>query len=327
MRVLLYSNVKKISSFNLSKFYLDDINVLTSLGYDVITSNKILKILQIKKCNGVLIYFYSKGFILAIIAKILGKKVVFTGGVDDLQISKFLSIKSFIFIICYIFSDVCNAVSKSDYKRLHELITYFSLNPKKLIYSPHYINLDISYHDEKKDKIITTICWLGSISNVKRKGVDKLLYFFNEIKNYGYTLQIIGGGEVGAKYLKEIANKLGIENQTIFLGGISHEEKYQALSKSKYYFQLSDYEGFGLAVLEGIYFHNYIFHSGAGGLADTIALNGTILSSNDLKNFSKIFDEVEKKFYLEYDFFKIKNYIQNSFSFDKRVNFFKNIYN
>ena len=326
MKVFFYSNVSNISSFNLSKFYLDDINALNYLGYEVVVSNRIVKFFSVKNCNGVLIYFYSKGLILAVLSRIFNKKVVFTGGVDDLQTSNNFSIRVFTFILCYVFSNVCNVVSISDYNRLSSLLKFYGFNSRKLIYTPHYIDLNVNLNTEHKDKIITTICWLGSVANVKRKGVDKLLYFFNKIKHLGFSLYIIGGGVDGAKYLKEIVRDLGLDSLVYFKGGISHNDKYEILAKSKYYFQLSEYEGFGLAVLEAIYFHNYIFHSGKGGLIDTIGLNGTILSEVNIDNFLELFNEVDSVTYNSFDFLKLKLDILSKFSFDRRVNLFQHFF-
>ena len=42
------------------------------------------------------------------------------------------------------------------------------------------------------------------------------------------------------------------------------------MKQSKYYFQLSLYEGFGLAALEALCANNIIIHSGKGGLANPI---------------------------------------------------------
>lgn len=323
-KVLLYANVRNVNSFNLSKFYLDDVQAISSLGFEVITSNKIFKLLFLNKVNTVLIYFYSNGLFVAILARIFGIKVIFSGGVDDLQKSKNFSIKSIVFTLCYFFSDICNVVSTSDFLRLKRILNFYNFDTKKLILAPHCINVNFSYKNPVKKKYITTICWLGTVANVQRKGVDSLLYFFSKIKHLEYTLHIIGGGTEGLNYLKGITKELAIENKVFFHGGISHDKKNEILSESKYYFQLSDYEGFGLAVLEAMVFNNYIFHSGAGGLNDTIGKNGTILSKDDMGNFIEIFNKVDHFLYNDYDFEKLKKDTLDKFSFQKRKDFFKN---
>lgn len=54
------------------------------------------------------------------------------------------------------------------------------------------------------------------------------------------------------------------------IGEVSEEEKIAFLKRSKYYFQLSLYEGFGLAALEALCASNILIHSGKGGLANPI---------------------------------------------------------
>ena len=53
-------------------------------------------------------------------------------------------------------------------------------------------------------------------------------------------------------------------------GEVSEEDKINLLKRSKYYFQLSLYEGFGLAALEALCADNILIHSGKGGLANSI---------------------------------------------------------
>jgi glycosyltransferase involved in cell wall biosynthesis len=327
-KVILFSNVKDKLSFTLSKFYLDDIEILKNLGYGVSATNKVSDFFRVNNYNGILIYFYSLGIIPAIIGKIFFKKIIFTGGVDDLQTCSYISLRSFFFIVCYIISDKCNAVSYSDLHRMKQILIFFGLESNKLVYQPHCIDIPDKDYIDSKEKIITTICWLGTIANLKRKGVDRLLILFSKIAHLDYKLYIVGSGIEGKEYLIRMALDLGISNKIVFTGGISHEEKFNLLSKSKFYFQLSSYEGFGLAVLEAIYFKNYIFHSSVGGLVDILDGKGSIINSEyNMDNFFNLFIDVEENLYYNYDFVGLKDKILNSFSIEKRKLFFQNIYN
>jgi len=140
----------------------------------------------------------------------------------------------------------------------------------------------------KKQNILLTICWMGSIKNVKRKGLDRCIYFLNELvkKDLSYKLYIIGSFGEGTQFLKGIIFDLNLQDSVIFTGEISETEKIDYLTKSKYYLQLSTYEGFGLAVIEAMINGCYIIHSNVGGLKDTIGENGLII--NNFDNYPEI---------------------------------------
>ena len=48
-------------------------------------------------------------------------------------------------------------------------------------YSEHAINTKL-FFQTRKGKVITTVAWMGGEGNVKRKGVDKALRIFAELK-------------------------------------------------------------------------------------------------------------------------------------------------
>ena len=106
-KVLFYSSVKDKNLFNTQFFYKTDINLLKSLGYNVITSNKISDFLFFWKYDIAFIYFYKYGLFVAIIARLFLKKVFFTGGIDDLEkecaTPKRFLLQVLFFRLCYFF--------------------------------------------------------------------------------------------------------------------------------------------------------------------------------------------------------------------------------
>ena len=130
-----------------------------------------------------------------------------------------------------------------------------------------------------------TIAWQGEKSNVIRKGIDKALYIFSELKKFNEfnnsIFYILGRAGLGTDYLKELCCSYGITESVIFTGEVSEDEKIQYLKKNRYYFQLSTYEGFGIAALEALAEKNIIIHSGNGGLRDVVSDDGIIVLSEE----------------------------------------------
>ncbi len=331
---IIYSSVRKKDDFFSSKFYIDDFKILESSGLNVFFSNTILDFLNYKNYDKVLIYFYTKGFFVGLISKFFGKSVFYTGGIDYVDESKFLTIHNIFFVLCYGVSNNIFIVSKSDLNRAYNVLKRYKICGKKLIYNPHYINLrDVKDLKENRnffkannissdDILLTTICWRGVRENVYRKGLDLCLYVLKEliIFNPHYKLIIIGDGGKGDLIINELIIDLKLSKNVIITGRIDDDTKYFLLSKSKYYLQFSRYEGFGLAVLEAIAFNCLVVHSNRGGLSETISNRGLIIDisdspisiANKIVNFS--FDNSL--------LLKAKEFILSEYSFDQRSNVF-----
>ena len=335
-KVLFYSSVKDKRWFISSGFYINDINALTLIGYNVQVTNKIFPFFLFWRYDISFLYFYKKSLIPALISKVYNKIIIFTGGIDDLNITsasdkdKFLRQKIF-FKICYFLSNKCNIVSKSDLKNTLELLVQKpTLNAKKLSFFPHCIdtqNINPILLNTKKN-ILVSICWMGSVDNVKRKGLDRCIYFLKALinKDYNYKLIIIGSLGEGTIFLKNIITDLKVEDFVIFTGELSENLKIDYLVKAKYYLQFSTYEGFGLAVIEAMLYGCYIIHSNVGGLKDTIGENGLII--NDFDNYFNLvlmFTSVDTNYSkFEQKIIENRNLILEKYSILSRSIYFKN---
>jgi len=333
-RVLFYSSVKYKKLFNIQRFYHTDIELIHNLGYDVFLSNKISDFLCFWKYDIAFIYFYKFGLFPAIISRVLFKKVFFTGGIDNLEkkVTKpnDYMIQKIFFKLCYLFSTNCILVSTSDEHNVRNI--YNGKLPKRTFLSYHTIDVDNfkvndSYH---KENIFSTIAWMENIENVYRKGVDKSIEVFkglSELDEYvDSKFYIIGKEGDGSDYLKKLCLDFNIVDKVIFTGSIDEEQKIEILKRSKYYFQLSLYEGFGIAALEALAAKNIVIHSGNGGLKDVI------------KNFGiKVDIDTSVKAQVDFLYSKILSfnstlladsyeYVKENFSNYKRQNDLKQIF-
>ena len=109
----------------------------------------------------------------------LGKKLILPEALDANYASPFsYRIQVLFFKLCYWVANSCIIVSQSDLKNIAKI----SSLKKKLSYSEHAINTKLFFPDTQKEKLFTTVAWMGGEGNVKRKGVDKALRIFAELK-------------------------------------------------------------------------------------------------------------------------------------------------
>lgn len=327
-RILFYSSVKYKELFEIQRFYHIDIELLRNLGYEVYLSNQISDFFCFWKYDFSFIYFYKIGLFPAIISRLFGKRVFFTGGIDDLELGvrsyQKYNIQKYFFKLCYFFSTKCILVSKTD--EINVMKIFNGKLPKRTCLSFHTIDIEKFHLDDlsKKENIFSTIAWMENIENVYRKGIDKSLELFkklSEMDEYAnYKFFIIGRLGGGSDYLKSLCEKLKIEDKVIFTGSINEDSKIEILKRSKFYFQLSLYEGFGIAALEALTAKNIVIHSGNGGLKDVIMNYGIkvdiessinnqvdyIHSGIETFNFSLFLDSTK---YLNNNFSNIKRQI------------------
>lgn len=333
-RVLFFSSVKDQALFLSQRFYVNDKKILEDIGFNVETTNKVSHFLKWRKYDIAFIYFYKWGFFCALIARLLGKKVYFTGGIDELDedytSSKKYFLQKLFFKMCCKLATRCILVSTADQKNVKKI--YKGVLPSKLSFSFHSLNLNEFINDSEmmKENIFTTISWMENKENPIRKGIDKsLLVFSYLVHNYkdfeDYVFYIIGKEGKGSDYLKSICKDLDIENNVRFVGMISEVEKIKLLKRSKIYMQLSIYEGFGIAASEALATKNIVIHSGKGGLKDSVGNHGIILDiENDLiKQIPNLYRDIKNVDDVSLE--KGKEYIFQNFAYEKRKQDFFNI--
>lgn len=274
--LIFYSSVSDLSLFNTQQFYQTDIKLLQELGYNVILSNKVVDAFKFWTYDVVFGYFFRYSFFFILIAKLFGRNSYLTGGIDALDINlvgkkEYMKQRVF-FILCFWIAKKCIIVSETDLQHVEAIV---GKETDKIVYSEHSIDtLAFLYNINNKQNNFVTIGWMGTISNVKRKGIDKALYLFARLKQQSeYTdsmFFIIGRKGEGTPYLEKLIKEYKLENSVVITGEVTEEKKIDYLKNNKYYFQLSIFEGFGVAALEALIAGCVIIHSGKGGLSNSI---------------------------------------------------------
>lgn len=286
-RVIFYSSVKTKSLFQTQKFYQVDIDILQKMGYEVTLSNRIFDAFKFWKYDIVFAYFFRYSFFFALIARVFRKKIYLTGGIDELDREyageKAYKIQKLFFRLCYVLAHRCIIVSKSDLIHVEEIV---GVNALKIAYSEHTIETSVFCKTElvNKKPDFCTIGWMGNQGNVQRKGIDKAIYLFSLLKKKKeFSLSkfyVMGKRGKGTTMLESLIKELNLEDSVIITGEVTESKKIEILKNCMYYFQLSHYEGFGVAALEALVAGNIIIHSGKGGLGNPIYKEHVIVDIN-----------------------------------------------
>lgn len=286
-KVLFYA--KNLENIKIQQFYQIDFRIIRENGYELVVTDKWIELLKVWKYDILFLYFYTWSFARGLAFYLTGKKIFLTGGIDALNRettnSKEFKKQKMLFWLCYHIATKCIIVSDTDWNNIIE--EFSGKLVKKLVKSYHTIDSERFKSDiNSKENIFVSICWQGSDGNVLRKGIDKSLILFKYIsaqKEFSdYKYYIIGKPGPGTPFLKKMISDSELDDKVILTGAVSEDDKVAFLKKAKYYFQLSFYEGFGLAALEAEAANDIILHSGKGGLKYVVGDNGILVDRDNI---------------------------------------------
>jgi glycosyltransferase involved in cell wall biosynthesis len=321
MNVVLYSAIKDKRLFNRVGFYRDDIAALKLSGANVLATNSLREVYEFKPSH-IVAYFYSKSLFAALIGRLVGARVVLTGGADQisplLQSGLQLYARQLVAFLCLVVSDSLLLSCSADIDNFKKISLGLNILKKKIQSANHVVVPSLKIRFDRNPVVgkfnAFTICWMGSVSNVRRKGVDKAIKLIALLREIGIdaTLDIAGTTGPGVEFIVNLSKQLNVNEYVNYMGEISDERKNAMFYNGSVYLQLSQYEGFGVAAAEAFFSGMIVVHSNAGGLRDVIGDNGIVLDPSLIDDGD--LTEVQK-FYDNFILYKInKIFINDSFS-------------
>ena len=241
------------------------------------------------------IYFYRFGLIPALLARVTGRVVLFTGGIDylDRQFAGFKAffIQSIFFNLCGILSHANIIVSDADLENCQRIQWLFPRRKNRLV--KHCIDVEsyVGAGLAGRSKSLVTIAWMARTENVIRKGVLETIRLFQQIhqRDPDFRLFIVGPTGEGTVCVRALIAELALEDQVVITGTISEKEKIAKLNGALVYAQLSKYEGFGIAAIEALAASCIVIHSNAGGLREAVGNHGLVWSDGEPSCLDEMF--------------------------------------
>lgn len=144
------------------------------------------------------------------------------------------------------------------------------------------INSEMLVSQTKEGKYLT---YVGRLHQIK--GVDTLLYAYSRLSDFLVDAKIpplyIAGDGPEREKLENICSALNITQKVHFLGQLDAVHVRGLLDDSKIHIVPSNYEPFGLTVLEGMARGRCVIASNVGGIPEYIqnGLNGLLFEPND----------------------------------------------
>lgn len=235
--------------------------------------------------DGLVSYFYSYSAAAALLARVRGKSVVVTGGAEQIFRSMAPSLSTFIarlllFGLTLLFANRVLATSSTDYHEMRK-IGWFRRSAIRLSFhgADAVDRIDrANFGVQRSTGSLVTICGMDTADNIRRKGLLRAIDLLARVREQHPAARlVIIGRTTCAQLAREHAAHLSCEDAVDFVGYVSEEEKIRLLRRSRYYVQLSEYEGFGIGALEALAMGCQVVHSNVGGLRDSVAGYGLIL--------------------------------------------------
>lgn len=287
----LYSAVSDPALFERVGFYRDDLAALATRSRDVRPINRLIDIWRLKP-SVLLGYFYSKACLAAILARLVGARVILTGGADQispaLKSGLRLAAHRAVAFLCLCFAHRVVVSCDDDYQEFRRIACGFERLLGKISRAPHVVRPGVGGQGLNRQVDghfhAFTICWLGSVANAKRKGVDRAINLVAALRGIGVdaTLDVAGTTGMGLGYLERLASDSGVGSYVRFYGAISEDEKNRRFADGAVYLQLSRHEGFGVAAAEAFLSGMIVVHTNKGGLRDVIGPAGLVVDVEEL---------------------------------------------
>ncbi|WP_246745114.1 glycosyltransferase [Thiospirochaeta perfilievii] len=123
----------------------------------------------------------------------------------------------------------------------------------------------------------------------------------------------MGGHGSNLKKLKELASKLGIEDNVYFVGMLSREKIIEYYNKSDVFILSSNFESFGVVIIEALSQGLPVISTICGGPESLIDNENGILVSKDCVEEMVLAMKSMKKNYNQYDRVEIRNKTLNEY--------------
>lgn len=203
----------------------------------------------------------------------------------------------------------CIAVS-DEFKKLLNVL--FKVN--SWIYIPNIVNNNFLTaelkHNKKEQFTFINICFL-----YRNKRVDILIHAFAQaFKGNKYIRLNIGGDGPEKNNLLKLVKKLGVSEQVEFLGKLTREQVKNQMLNSDAFVLSSEYETFGVVLVEALALGKPIIATKCGGPESIVSKEvGYLVEKNSIDNLAKAMRDLIET-YSQFEARQIREYCAIEFS-------------
>jgi glycosyltransferase involved in cell wall biosynthesis len=137
-----------------------------------------------------------------------------------------------------------------------------------------------------KDKNMVDIIFVGRISpNKKQDDIIHIFYFYHFFINKNSRLSFIGkcDDDLYFNHLKNILEKLGLEQSVVFTGLIKDEDLVGYYKTADIFLCMSEHEGFCVPLVESMYFGVPVIAFNSSCIPDTLGNSGILVNDKSRK--------------------------------------------
>ncbi len=223
----------------------------------------------------------------AIFAKLAGKKIVLTPhGIYHTRKAKFFKDVYFAVFARFFLSKFDKIIAFTNVEKQF-WVKDFGLDPKRIAVIPHSIASDFTNYKaggllKRLNLQPDYLLYLGRLESNKR--VDLLV---RAMKSVDCKLVIAGGGDWSK--LKELVEKESLLDKVVFAGFVSDDEKKELLDNCLSLVLPTEYESFGIVILEAFAFGKPVFCSNLPILRELVSEGKTGFSfENNVGSMSEV---------------------------------------
>lgn len=255
------------------EFYAQDLRILRELGHEVVVATRAA---ELTKADLYFCWWWTWAFIPLTIALLRRRPCVITGVFDEWKLA--LRPRYERWLLKWALRASSANVFISDLEARSVPARFRTTRPS---YSPCVVDTEVYKPRNlgQRESFVLTVAWLHK-ENAKRKGILQIIQAAALIRDRLPHVRFVIAGERGSGYpeLLRAATEHNVTDIVTFPGAISRDEKIALMRRCGAYLQPSEFEGFGLAVLEAMSCGAPVVASGAGALPEVVGNTGVILS-------------------------------------------------
>jgi glycosyltransferase involved in cell wall biosynthesis len=245
-------------------FYAQDLRILESLGFDVRIATRPSELVV---ADLYFIWWWTWAFVPIALARSLRRPAVVTGTFDFWMFDERPWVHRMLHRFALRNATANIFVSELELKAAEAFATH---NP---FYVPHGVDTRklVPLLTGERDSFLLTIAGSGmDQGNSVRKCIVELIRAAPLVRREHPDARFVIVGKKGSDYprLQSLAREVGAESYIDFPGVISEAEKISLLQRCRAYLQPSQYEGFGLGVLEAMSCGAPVVTSAVGALPE-----------------------------------------------------------